>query len=45
VVERILSAKYGPDVFETVFVETFGNEDELESIMDDVDGVIHSVRG
>jgi nucleoside-diphosphate-sugar epimerase len=37
--------KYGPNVFETVFVETFGNKDELESIMDGVDGVIHSVRG
>ena len=37
--------KYGPNVFETVFVESFGNKDELEGIMQDVDGVIHSVRG
>lgn len=37
--------KYGPNAFETVFAETFGNKDELESIMDGVDGVIHSVRG
>lgn len=37
--------KYGTNVFETVFVESFGNKDELEGIMEDVDGVIHSVRG
>jgi hypothetical protein len=37
--------KYGPNVFETVSVETFDNKDELKSIMDGVDGVIHSVRG
>lgn len=37
--------EYGSNVFETVLVETFGNTDELESIMDGVDGVIHSVRG
>jgi len=35
--------KYGPNVFETVFVESFSNKDELEGIMENVDGVIHAV--
>lgn len=41
---KYFEQKYGPNVFETVFVESFGHKDELDGIMDGVHGVVHSVR-
>lgn len=35
--------KYGPNVFETVIAETFGDQAALEQIMEGVDGVVHLV--
>lgn len=35
--------KYGPNVFETVIAEAFGDQAALEQIMEGVDGVVHLV--
>lgn len=36
--------KHGPDVFQTVLVESFGDKGVLEQMMEGVDGIIHLVR-
>lgn len=36
--------KYGVDAFEPVIVKSFTNRDEIESVLDGVDGIVHAVK-
>ncbi|KAJ5149266.1 hydroxysteroid dehydrogenase [Penicillium atrosanguineum] len=38
---KYFEQKYGPGVIENVFVESFGKKDELDGIVDGVNGVVH----
>jgi nucleoside-diphosphate-sugar epimerase len=41
---KYFEQKYRPNVFEPVFVESFGHEDELEKIMEGVHSGVQYVR-
>jgi uncharacterized protein YbjT (DUF2867 family) len=41
---EFFAKKYGPDSFETVLIRSFENQDEIESALQGVDGLIHLVR-
>lgn len=38
------NTKYGPGKFETVIIEDLGNYFEIDSALDEVDGIVHLVR-
>jgi nucleoside-diphosphate-sugar epimerase len=42
--DEYFQQKYGDNVFETAVVTTFENQDGIDGVLGDVDGIVHAVR-